>query len=597
MKQENIRNFCIVAHIDHGKSTLADRFLEVTKSVNKRELKAQLLDSMDLERERGITIKASAVKIIYQAKDGDKYQLNLIDTPGHVDFSYEVSKAIAACEGALLLVDATQGVEAQTVANLYLTFDHNLKIIPVINKIDLQNADIARVTHEITDILGLSQERIMPASAKAGIGIEDILEEIVKVIPPPKGDPQAPLQALIFDSKYDVYKGVIVYICIKNGEIKPGSKVRMMHTGNIYEVKEVGVFSPKPLKVSSLNCGEVGYIVCNIKNAKDVIVGDTVTEEKHPATKALPGYKVVHPMVFCGIYPINSGDYVDLKSAMEKLQLTDSAFIFEAETSIALGFGFRCGFLGLLHMEIIQERITREYDLNILSTTPSVIFKVHGTDGICRDVDNPTRFPESTEIKKTEEPFVKVNIMFPKEYLGEIMELGTNKRGVFVSTEFLDESKVQVLFEMPLAEIITDFYDKIKSITRGYGSMDYEFFDYRESSIVKMDILINGDKCDALSILVHKDKALTKGRALVEKLREEIPRHLFKIALQAVVGGKVLARENVGSMGKDVTSKCYGGDISRKRKLLEKQKEGKKKMKQFGKVQIPQKAFWAALKI
>jgi len=597
IEKKYYRNFSVIAHIDHGKSTLADRLIQFTNTVTKREFRDQLLDDMDLERERGITIKASAIRIQYKAKDGNTYLLNLIDTPGHVDFSYEVSKSVAACEGVLLLVDATQGVEAQTVANYYLTIEHNLTVIPVINKIDLQNADIKKTEHEIRDILGLKDEGIIHASAKEGTGTEEILEAIVERIPPPSGAVGNPLQALVFDSKFNIYKGVITYVRVMNGEIKTGARIMMMNSGNVYDVKETGIFNPKPMSVPFLSCGEVGYIVCNIRDAKEVIVGDTVTSVNHPADTALPGYKKVNPMVFCGIYPVNSKDYEALKDAMDKLKLSDASFIFEAESSAALGFGFRCGFLGLLHMEIIQERLQREYNLSVISTTPSIIYKIYLKEGDVQEVDNPVRYPDPMTIEHVEEPYVKIYIMFPKDYLGDMMELCKAKRGEFVSTEFLDTEKVQIVFEMPLSEIITDFYDKVKSLTRGYGSLDYEFIEYRATHIVKLDILINGEICDALSLFVHRDKAGQKGRALVTKLKEEIPRHLFKIALQATIGGKIIARENVSAVGKNVTGKCYGGDITRKRKLWEKQKEGKRKMKQFGRVQIPQKAFFAALKV
>ena len=596
IENKSIRNFSIIAHIDHGKSTLADRMIEFTHSVNSRDFRDQLLDDMDLERERGITIKASAVRIKYKAKDGNEYLLNLIDTPGHVDFTYEVSKSIGACEGVVLLVDATQGVEAQTVANLYLAMEHNLTVIPVINKIDMQNADIKKTEKEIRDILGLKDERILHASAKEGIGTEDILEEVVKRVPPPSGNMSNPLQALIFDSSFNTYKGVITYIRVMNGEIRPGMNIEMMNTGNSYVVKETGIFNPKPIGVDALTCGEVGYIVCNIRDATEVLLGDTITNVDNPASTSLPGYKKVIPMVFCGIYPINAKDYDGLKDAMEKLKLSDASFVFEPESSVALGFGFRCGFLGLLHMEIIQERLHREYDLGVISTTPSIIYRVYGKDGSILSVDNPSKFPESNLIDYVEEPYVKVFMMFPKEYLGDMIEMCKTRRGEFVNTEFLDTEKVQLIFEMPLSEIITDFYDKLKSLTSGYGSLDYEFIDYRLTEIVKLDILINTEVCDALSSLVHRDKAQSRGRVITQKLKEEIPKHLFKIALQAAVGGKIIAREDISAVGKHVTGKCYGGDITRKRKLWEKQKEGKKKMKQFGRVEIPQKAFLSALK-
>ncbi|NQT22395.1 MAG: elongation factor 4 [Candidatus Omnitrophica bacterium] len=597
MDKNLIRNFSIIAHIDHGKSTLADRLMEFTHSVDKRQFRDQLLDDMDLERERGITIKASAVKIEYKAKDGKTYLLNLIDTPGHVDFSYEVSKSIAACEGVVLLVDAAQGVEAQTVANLYLALEHNLCVIPVINKIDLQNADIDRTEREIRDILGLKTESIIRASAKEGTGTEAILEAVVKHIPAPKGDERNPLQSLIFDSSYNTYRGVIIYTRVMNGEIKPGMRIKMMNTGNSYEVKETGIFDPKPFRVDSLSAGEVGYVTCNIKNAKEVIIGDTITSAEYPAKTALKGYKRINPMVFCGIYPANTKDYEALKEAIDKLRLSDSSFVFEAESSAALGYGFRCGFLGLLHIEIIQERLHREYELDLISTTPSVIYKIYDTFGNINNIDNPSKYPDPQTIEHIEEPYVKIHIIFPKDYLGDMIELCKSRRGEYISTNFLDPKKVEVIFEMPLAEIITDFYDKIKSLSRGYGSMDYEIVGYRPTNIAKLDILINAEICDALSFMVHRDKAEAKGRALLKKLKEEIPRHLFKIALQASIGGNIVAREDISAVGKHVTSKCYGGDITRKRKLWAKQKEGKKKMRRFGKVEIPQKAFWAALKI
>lgn len=597
MEKQLIRNFSIIAHIDHGKSTLADRIIEFTHSVDERDFRDQLLDDMDLERERGITIKASAIRINYKAKDGKTYYLNLIDTPGHVDFSYEVAKSVGACDGVVLLVDAGQGVEAQTVANLYLAMERNLPVIPVINKIDLQNADVKKTEREIRDILGLKTETIIRASAKEGVGTDEILEAVINVIPPPKGETTNPLQALIFDSSYDKYKGVIIYIRVVNGEIKPGLKVKMMNAGNAYEVKETGIFNPKPLKVELLTSGEVGYITCNIKNAKEVIVGDTVTSFDRPASQALTGYKKVNPMVFCGIYPANAKDYQALSDAMEKLRLSDPSFVFGPESSAALGYGFRCGFLGLLHMEIIQERLSREYDLSIISTSPSVIYKIYDKKGNLLEVDNPSRYPEPQTIERIEEPFVKLYLILPKDYLGDMIDLCKARRGEYVSTEFLDPTKIQLVFEMPLSEIIVDFYDKIKSLTRGYGSMDYELSGYKPTDIAKLDILINGEICDALSSLVYKDKAPSRGRALVKKLKEEIPRHLFKIALQAAIGGKIIAREDITAVGKHVTAKCYGGDITRKRKLWEKQKEGKKKMKQFGNVEIPQKAFLSVLKV
>lgn len=596
MDKSLIRNFSIIAHIDHGKSTLADRILQVTGAISEREFHDQMLDDMDLERERGITIKASAVRLNYKARDGITYELNLIDTPGHVDFTYEVSKSIGACEGALLVVDAAQGIEAQTVANLYLAMEHNLVIIPVINKIDLANADIEKVKHEISDILGLDKKDILLASAKVGTGITDILEAITQRIPAPKGDAVNPLQALVFDSKYDTYKGVIILVRLMNGTLKKGMRIMMMSNGNTYDILEVGVFKPRPEQVDSLECGEVGYIACNIRDAKEVSIGDTITDADNPALSALPGYKKVRPMVFSGIYPANSADFPALKDAMEKMRLSDASFVYAPEKSASLGMGFRCGFLGLLHMEIIQERLEREYDLNLVITTPSVIYKIKKNDNELIEVDNPMKLPNPGEILSIEEPYVKAYIITPKEYIGSILELSESKRGSYVSTQYLDESRAQIVYDIPLAEVIIDFYDKIKSVTKGYGSLDYELLDYRQTKIVKLDILINGEVCDALSSLVFKDKAYAKGKAVIEKLKENIPRHLFQIILQAAIGGQVIARETIKSVGKNVTAKCYGGDITRKRKLWEKQKEGKKRMKQFGKVEIPQEAFLAALK-
>ncbi|MBL7155893.1 MAG: elongation factor 4 [Candidatus Omnitrophica bacterium] len=596
MSKSLIRNFSIIAHIDHGKSTLADRIIEFTNSISQREFRDQLLDDMDLERERGITIKASAIRIDYKAKDGKTYCLNLIDTPGHVDFTYEVSKSIGACEGALLLVDASQGVEAQTVANLYLALEHNLHIIPVINKIDLQNADTERVKRQITHILGLKKEEIILASAKEGIGTENVLEAIVKKIPPPEGDPANPLQALIFDSRFDTYKGAVLFVRVVNGVVRKGMYVKTMNTGKIYEIKEAGIFKPKPTEIDELVCGEVGYLACNIRDASEVVIGDTVTDKENPAASALPGYRKVNPMVYCGIYPITPKDFPVLKDAIAKMKLSDASFVFEPEFSTALGMGFRCGFLGLLHIEIIQERLEREYNLNLVITTPSIVYKILTKKNELINVDNPTKFPPPESIAGVEEPYAQVFIMLPKDSIGDVMKLAESKRAVYKSTEFLDEERVRLVYEMPIAEVITDFYDKIKSLTKGYGSLDYEMIDYRPAEIVKLDILINGDPMDALSSLVNKEKAHMKGRALVKKLKETIPKHLFKIAIQAAIGNNVIAREDVSSLGKHVTSKCYGGDITRKRKLWEKQKAGKKRMKQFGKVQIPQEAFFAALK-
>jgi len=596
MDKNLIRNFSIIAHIDHGKSTLADRIIQITNSISKREFHDQLLDDMELERERGITIKASAVRIDYKAKDGKNYCLNLIDTPGHVDFTYEVSKSIAACEGALLLVDASQGVEAQTVANLFLAMEHNISILPVINKIDLQNADVKKVKKQIVNILGLGSDEILLASAKEGIGTVDILERVVEKISPPSGDIDNPLQALIFDSRFDVYKGAVLFVMLVNGDIKKGMHIKMMNTGKIYEIKEIGIFKPKAFEVDSLSCGEVGYVTCNIRDAKEVVIGDTITDKESPAATALPGYRKVNPMVYCGIYPITPKDFPILKDAIEKMQLSDASFVFEPESSAALGMGFRCGFLGLLHMEIIQERMEREYNLNLVVTTPSVTYEVILKDGKVMHVDNPSKFPKSDMVDQVEEPYARVFIILPKDSIGDVMKLIESRNAIYKSTEFLDEERVRLVYEMPIAEIITDFYDKIKSVTKGYGSLDYEMLDYRSAEIVKLDVLINGDIVDALSCLVNKRKAEMKGRALVKTLKDMIPKHLFKIALQAAIGGQIVAREDVSSLGKHVTGKCYGGDITRKRKLWEKQKAGKKRMKQFGKVQIPQEAFFAALK-
>ncbi len=596
MEKSLIRNFSIIAHIDHGKSTLADRILQFTGAISEREFHDQLLDDMDLERERGITIKASAVRINYKAKDGKTYELNLIDTPGHVDFTYEVSKSIGACEGALLVVDAAQGVEAQTVANLYLAMEHNLVIIPVINKIDLPSAQIDKVKHEISKILDLDEDNILLASAKQGKGTAEILEAVVERMPPPSGEVTNPLQALIFDSKFDTYKGVIILVRLTNGIIRKKMKIMMMSNNSVYEVLEVGIFNPREQQVDELSCGEVGYITCNIRDAREVFVGDTITYAENPAAAPLPGYKKVHPMVFSGIYPANSADFSALKEAMEKLRLSDASFIYEPEKSVSLGMGFRCGFLGLLHMEIIQERLEREFDLNLVVTTPSVVYKVKKKNGEVAEVDNPMKLPSPAEIDDVEEPYVRAFIITPKESMGNILELSESRRGSYVSTEYLDEDRVQIIYNLPLSEVIIDFYDKIKSVTKGYGSLDYELLDYRPTKIAKLDILINGEVYDAFSSLVYKDKAYVKGRAVIEKLKENIPRHLFQIILQAAIGGQVIARETIKAVGKNVTAKCYGGDITRKRKLWEKQKEGKKRMKQFGKIDIPHEAFLAALK-
>jgi len=597
MNITKIRNFCIIAHIDHGKSTLADRLLQFTHTVNERQFREQLLDDMDLERERGITIKASAVRMSYKAKDGNVYELNLIDTPGHVDFSYEVSKSLSACEGALLLVDAAQGVEAQTVANLQQALDKKLKIIPVVNKIDLQNAEPDRVKEEMKSILKLEEDSVIMASAKEGTGTEEILERIVKDVPSPGGKKKELLQALIFDSKYDVYRGVIIYVRVVNGALQKGMHVTMMSSGKKYEVQELGIFRPKMEPVESLSCGEVGYVTCQIKEAKEVTNGDTVTDAKHPAKEALPGYRQLKSMVFCGIYPVNAKDFDALKKAVDKLKLSDASFIYEAESSQSLGFGFRCGFLGLLHMEIVQERLEREYDLDLVLTTPSVVYKIKDNKQKVTEVDNPSRLPDPQDILETFEPYARTYIMIPQESLSIVIDFCKTKRAEYKSTEYISHDKIKLVFEIPLAELIVDFYDKIKSMTKGYGSLDYEVIGYRSSDLVKLDILINGQICEALSSIAHREKAQFKGRALAEKLKELIPRQLFEVIIQAAIGSKILARSRVAPVGKNVTSKCYGGDITRKRKLWEKQKAGKKRMKQFGRIQIPQEAFLAALKI
>jgi GTP-binding protein LepA len=597
IRQSNIRNFCIIAHIDHGKSTLADRMIQLTGTVAGREFRDQMLDSMDLERERGITIKSSAVRLLYKDTEGALYILNLIDTPGHVDFSYEVSKSIAACEGAILVVDAVQGIEAQTMANLYLAMEHDLKIIPVINKIDLKSARVDEIKHQIQELIGVEEDEILLISAKEGTGVKELLDRIVRDVPSPSGSPDEPLQGLIFDSSYDTYRGVIVYVRNMNGKISSGMEIKMMNKGSRYEVKEVGVFTPGEMSVDELDCGQVGYIVCNIKEAKEVVVGDTITGYSSPSSKPLPGYKQVKPMVFSGIYPVSNEDYEDLKSAMEKLRLSDSSFVYEPETSAALGFGFRCGFLGLLHMEIIQERLEREFSLDLIASSPSVNYRVMLSNGELIEVDNPTKYPEKERIDHVEEPFVKCYIFAPSEYIGPIMKLCEDKRGEFVVNKYLDPTKVQITYNMPLSEIIVDFYDKIKSSTQGYGSLDYELMGYRRSKIVKLDVLINSVPCDALSTIVHRDKARRIGIELVHKLKETIPKHMFKIAIQAAIGGDVIAREDVTALKKHVTGKCYGGDITRKRKLWEKQKEGKKKMRRIGQVDVPKEAFLKAMRI
>ena len=597
MSTKKIRNFCIIAHIDHGKSTIADRLIEYTGTLQKREMEAQVLDSMDLERERGITIKAQSVRILYKAQDGEEYILNLIDTPGHVDFSYEVSRSLAACEGALLVVDAAQGVEAQTLANVYLALEHDLEIIPVINKIDLPSADPDRVKQEIEDIIGLDASDAVLCSAKSGIGIPDILEAIVNKVPAPSDKSDQPTRALIFDSRFDAYKGAIAYVRVKEGSIKAKDTIRMMHDKKDFDVTELGIFTPNLVPVQELPCGSVGCIAASIKNVKDCHVGDTVTLANNPASEPLPGYRKAVSMVYCGLYPTESKDYENLRDALEKLQLNDAALEYEAETSLALGFGFRCGFLGLLHMDVIQERLEREYNLTLITTAPSVNYKVYKTNGEMLEVDNPAKLPPPTEIDYIEEPYVKATTIVPKDFVGTIMELSQDKRGEYQSMEYLDETRVSVVYHLPLSEIIYDYFDKLKSATKGYASLDYELIGYKQSPMVKMDILLNGDPVDALSIIVHKDRAATRGRALAEKLKELIPRQMFEIPIQAAVGTKIVARETVKAWRKDVLAKCYGGDISRKRKLLEKQKAGKKRMKSVGSVEIPQEAFMAILKV
>ena len=598
MDQSKIRNFCIVAHIDHGKSTLADRLLELTGEVSERDMEEQLLDNMDLERERGITIKAHAVTLKYKRDDGEIYTLNLIDTPGHVDFNYEVSRSLAACEGAILIVDASQGIEAQTLANTYLAIDHDLEVVPVINKIDLPSAQPEMVINEIEDVIGIPAEDAPQVSAKTGLNVESVLEEIVEKIPSPTGDENAPLKALIFDSYYDSYKGVIVYVRIKEGTVKPGDRIRMMATGAEFDVVEVGVMHPAGLVPNKgLAAGDVGYIAASIKNIQDTRVGDTITTVKNAAAEPLPGYKKVNPMVYSGIYPADGAQYEDLKDALSKLQLNDAALMFEPETSVALGFGFRCGFLGLLHMEIIQERLEREYNLDLVTTAPSVIYKVYKTNGEMVWVDNPTNLPDPAEIDYMEEPMVKATIMVPKDYVGNVMELCQERRGIYKDMTYMDASRAEIFYELPLNEIIYDFFDALKSRTKGYASFDYELCGYTRSNLVKLDILLNGEMVDALSFIVHKDSAYSRGRKMAEKLKEAIPRQLFEVPIQAAVGSKIIARETVRAMRKDVLAKCYGGDITRKKKLLEKQKEGKKRMRQVGSVEVPQEAFMSVLKL
>ena len=594
---QHIRNFCIIAHIDHGKSTLADRILELTKVVSQREARQQYLDKMELERERGITIKAQTVRIPYVAADGQEYELNLIDTPGHVDFNYEVSRSLAACEGALLVVDATQGVEAQTLANVYLALDHNHEIVPVLNKIDLPSADVERVKAEIEEAIGLDCSEALPVSAKTGMGVDAVLEAIVHRLPAPQGDPSAPLKALIFDSWYDSYQGVVVLFRVMDGTVKTGEMIRLMSTGKEYEVLRLGVFSPEATDVRELHAGEVGFLCGSIKSLGDARVGDTVTHADRPADAPVPGFKEVQPMVFCGLYPSESDDYENLKAALEKLQLNDAAFSFEPETSQALGFGFRCGFLGLLHMEIIQERLEREFEVALIATAPSVVYRVETSDGKTLEIDNPAHLPDATKIRALYEPYVSMDIHVPNEYVGNVMKLCEEKRGTQKNLHYLATNRVVVTYELPFAEIVYDFFDKLKSCTRGYASMDYQPIDYRESDLVRLDILLNSDPVDALAVIVHRERAYQYGRSLALKLKRTIPRQLFQVAIQAAIGQKIIARETVSAFRKDVTAKCYGGDITRKRKLLEKQKEGKKRMKRMGNVELPQEAFLAALKV
>ncbi|QQK75809.1 elongation factor 4 [Salicibibacter cibarius] len=596
-RQAKIRNFSIIAHIDHGKSTLADRILEHTKSVSERDMQEQLLDEMDLERERGITIKLNSVRLRYVAKDGEEYIFHLIDTPGHVDFSYEVSRSLAACEGALLVVDASQGIEAQTLANVYLALDNDLEILSVVNKIDLPSAEPDRVKQEIIDIIGLDSTEAVHASAKSGIGIEDILEEVVEKVPAPAGDPESPLQALIFDSLYDPYRGVIAYIRIVEGTVKKGDKIKMMATGKEFEVSEVGMFTPKAVAADVLSVGDVGFLTASIKNVSDSRVGDTITKVGHEAPQPLPGYKRMKPMVFCGLYPIDASQYNALRDALERLELNDSALQYEAETSQALGFGFRCGFLGLLHMEILQERIEREYGIDLITTAPSVVYHVYQVDGTILEIDNPSNMPEQQAVEEVEEPFVKATVMVPNDFVGPVMELCQAKRGEFIDMQYLDENRVNITYELPLTEIVYDFFDQLKSNTKGYASFDYEPIGYRASKLVKMDILLNSEKVDALSVIVHRDMAYERGKLIVDKLKDLIPRQQFEVPVQASIGNKIIARSTIKALRKNVTSKCYGGDITRKRKLLEKQKEGKRRMKNVGKVEIPQEAFMSVLRM
>ena len=595
---KNIRNFSIIAHIDHGKSTLADRILELTNTVTKREMvTTQILDSLDLEQERGITIKLNVVQIKYHAKDGQDYTFHLIDTPGHVDFTYEVSRSLAACDGAILVVDASQGIEAQTLANTYLALDNDLEILPVINKVDLPSADVERTKKEIEDVIGLDCSDIPCISAKTGLNVEDVLESIVNKLPCPKGEVTNKLQALVFDSYYDSYRGVVVFVCVKEGKIKVGDKIRMLHSNTEYEVTELGVKTPNEVKKDSLSAGEVGYICASIKSIQDVFIGDTITLADDPCSEPLPGYRKMNPMVYCGMYPTDNSKYNDLRDALEKLQLNDSSLTFEAESSKALGFGFRIGFLGLLHMEVIQERLEREYNLNLIATAPSVVYKVTLTDGSVVDIDNPSMMPDNTKIDYIEEPYVKASIMVPSDNIGPVMELSQSKRGIYKDMIYIDDNRNQLIYEMPLSEIIFEYFDKLKSVSRGYASLDYELIGYRKSNLVKMDILLNGEVIDALSIIVHRDFAYNRGQKITAKLKELLPKQQFEIPVQAAIGNKIIARTNIKSLRKDVLAKCYGGDISRKKKLLEKQKEGKKRMKAVGSVEIPQEAFMAVLSL
>ncbi|SHF67735.1 translation elongation factor 4 [Ornithinibacillus halophilus] len=596
-KQDNVRNFSIIAHIDHGKSTLADRILENTKALTQRELKEQTLDAMDLERERGITIKLNAVQLQYTSKSGEDFIFHLIDTPGHVDFTYEVSRSLAACEGAILVVDAAQGIEAQTLANVYLAMDNDLEIIPVINKIDLPSAEPERVKKELEEVIGIDPDDVILASAKSNIGIDEILERITEAIPAPAGEPEEPLKALIFDSLYDSYKGVVAYVCIKEGSVKVGDKIKMMATGKEFEVNELGVFTPKPVSKQELTVGEVGYLTASIKNVSDSRVGDTITLANRVAEEALPGYRRLNPMVFCGLYPVDSNNYNDLREALERLELNDSSLQYEPETSQALGFGFRCGFLGLLHMEIIQERIEREFKIDLITTAPSVIYEVEQTDGETVTIDNPSFMPDPQQIQEVREPFVKATIMVPNEFVGAVMEISQKKRGQFIDMEYLDDIRVNVIYHIPLSEIVYDFFDQLKSQTKGYASFDYELIGYQASMLVKMDILLNGDTIDALSFIVHRDFSYERGKQIVDKLKDLIPRQQFEVPVQAAIGNKIVARSTIKAIRKNVLAKCYGGDISRKRKLLEKQKEGKKRMKMVGSVEVPQEAFMAVLQM